>query len=118
MAKLLTLLCARVLAVGIVGWRRSMARLSAGLRRAAQWLRERCLPSGESASVWRGLPAVRQQLVDATVQLGGQPGENVPEVEPGVRSIELGRLQQAHDDRRALAGELTADEQPVAAIMR
>jgi hypothetical protein len=49
MAKLATLLCATVLAAGVAGWRCSMARLSAGLRRLAQWLRERCPSSAELA---------------------------------------------------------------------
>ncbi len=84
MAELVTLLCATVLNAGVVGIRRTMALLSAGWRRAAQWLRERRPPGVDAGSVCRGLPGVRQQLVDAAVHLGRQPGENVPEVEPSV----------------------------------
>ena len=61
------------------------------------------------------LPPVGQQLLDAAVQLRGQPGEHVLEVGPGIVPVELGRLQQAHHDRGALAGQLAADEEPIAA---
>jgi len=63
------------------------------------------------------LPPVRQQLLDPAVQLRGQPREHVLQVSPGLVPIELGRLQQAHHHRSALAGQLAADEQPVASLM-
>ena len=83
-----------VLAAGACAWSRRV-----GLRR--------------SASAGRP-PPVGQQLLDAAVQLRGQSGEHVLEVGPGLVPIELGRLQQAHHDSRALAGQLAADEEPVA----
>ena len=66
-----------------------------------------------SASASR-LPVVRQQLFDSAVQLRGQPGEHGLEIGPRLAPIELGRLQQAHHHRSALAGQLAADEQPIA----
>src|SRR6476646_9321654 len=51
--------------------------------------------SGESRSGARRLPAVRQQFVNSTVQLRGQPGEHILEVGPRISPIELGRLRRA-----------------------
>src|SRR5437762_681672 len=84
-------------------------------RMAAFWAQRLC--STWSTSVgW--LPAMRQQFVDLAVQLRGQPREHVLEVGPGVSPVELGRLQQAHHHRGALAGQLAADEQPMAPSKR
>src|SRR6478735_2275811 len=74
-----------------------------------------------SARRWRStwsssasrLPAVGEQLLDPAVQLRRQAREDVLQVGPGFVPVELGRLQQAHDDSRPLAGQLTADEEPV-----
>ena len=74
------------------------------MQRAGSTLR----PSGA-----RRLPPVGQQLLDSAVHLGGQPGEHVLEVDPRVMAAELDRLQQAHHDRSALAGQLAAYEQPI-----
>jgi hypothetical protein len=63
------------------------------------------------------LPLMRQQLFDSTVELRRQPGEHILEVGPRVMPIELCRLQQTHHHRGALAGQFTADEQPILAIM-
>src|ERR1035438_5432857 len=64
------------------------------------------------------LPPVGEQLLDPAVQLRRQAREDVLEVGPGFVPVELCRLQQAHHDSRPLAGQLTADEQPVAATKR
>src|ERR1019366_4246158 len=61
------------------------------------------------------LPPEGEQLLDPAVQRRRQAREDVLEVGPGFVPVELGRLQQAHDDSRPLAGQLAADEQPVAA---
>ena len=64
------------------------------------------------------LPPVRQQLLDPAVQLRGHPREHILQVSPGIVSMELGRLQQAHHHRSPLAGQLTANEQPIAPPQR
>src|SRR5664279_1152354 len=72
-----------------------------------------------SARRWRStcsssagrLPPEGQQLLDPAVQLRRQAREDVLQVGPGFVPVELGRLQQAHDDSRPLAGQLAADEQ-------
>ena len=66
----------------------------------------------------RTLPAMWQQFLDPTVELGRQSGQNVLEVGKGVMAVELGRLQQAHHHGGTLAGQLAAYEQPIFAIMR
>ena len=63
------------------------------------------------------LPFMRKQLIDPAVELRRQPGEHILEVGKWVVPIELGRLQQAHHDSRALAGQFSADEQPIFTIM-
>lgn len=60
------------------------------------------------------LPPVGQQLLDPAVQLRGQAREDVLQVGPRLVPVELGRLQQAHHYSGPLAGQLTADEQPIA----
>ena len=62
-------------------------------------------------------PLMRQQLLDSAVQLGRHSGEHILEVGPRVMPIEFCRLQQTHHHRSALAGQFTADEQPILAIM-
>ena len=42
------------------------------------------------------LPAMWQQLIDPTIELRGQSGQDVLEIGKGVVPLELGRLQQAH----------------------
>jgi len=111
MTRLVNLICAVVLA-GAVLWARIADLVRAGCRFAGDLMRPRfgqttCRSSG------RRLPAVREQLVDAAVELGGQAREHVFEVGPRVGLVELGRLQQAHDHCRAFAGELAADKKPV-----
>src|SRR5437867_3919891 len=72
--------------------------------------------STRAASACR-LPPVGQQLLDPAVQVHRQPSENVLQVSPGVVPVELGRLRQAHHDRRPLTCQLTPNEEPVAAPM-
>lgn len=55
---------------------------------------------------------MRQQFVDAAVQLRGQAGQDVLEVGPRIMAIELGRLHQAHHDGRTLAGEFASAKEP------
>jgi hypothetical protein len=55
---------------------------------------------------------MREQFVDAAVQLRGQPREDVLEVSPRIMAIELGRLHQAHDDGGTLPGEFASTEEP------
>jgi hypothetical protein len=57
---------------------------------------------------------MRQQVVDAAVEVGGQPLKDIAQVGPGFEPVELGRLHQAHDHGRTLAGEFAATEQPCA----
>ena len=54
---------------------------------------------------------MRQQVVDAAVEVGGQPIEYVAQIGPGFEPVELGRLHQAHDHGCTLAGEFAATEQ-------
>src|ERR1019366_1133591 len=94
---------------------------------AARWLSVVALivfdfarATADSARRWRStsagrLPPVGEQLLDPAVQLRRQAREDVLEVGPGFVPVELCRLQQAHHDSRPLAGQLTADEEPVAA---
>jgi|GEM_PF-4413846 len=63
------------------------------------------------------LPPMRQQLLDAAVELRWQPGEHVFEVGPRVAPAQLGTLQQAHHHRSALAGQLAANKEPVTPFM-
>jgi hypothetical protein len=63
------------------------------------------------------LPLMRQQLFDSTVELRRQSGQHILEVGKWVMPAELGRLQQAHHHGSTLAGQFTADEQPILAIM-
>ena len=61
------------------------------------------------------LPLMRQQLFDSTVELRRQSGQHILEVGKWVMPAELGRLQEAHHHGSALAGQFTADEQPILA---
>ena len=63
------------------------------------------------------LPPMRQQLLDAAVELRWQPGEHVFEVGPRVAPAQLGTLQQAHHHCGALAGQLAANKEPVTPFM-
>lgn len=60
-------------------------------------------------------PAMRQQFLDAGRRLGGQTVQNVLQVHIRIMAIEFGRLDQAHQSSRTLAGAETSREQPVAA---
>ena len=84
-------------------------------RAASLSMRRGCAGGLASAS---GLPLVGQQLFDAAVHLRGQSREHILQVGPRLMPFELGRLQQAHYDRSPLAGQLGADEQPIAPLMR
>src|SRR5438105_6267280 len=86
-----------------------------GQRLVAHW-GLRVWPTWLTSVGW--LPAMGQQFVDLPVQLRGQPREHVFEVGPRVSPVELGRLQQAHHRRGSLAGQLAADEQPIAPSKR
>jgi len=101
---------------GVAVWLRVTAALAKHWLRVAvasvvSWVRS-TLSSAVSASIAR-LPAVRQQLLDPAVQLRGQPREHVLQVGPRLMPVELGRLQQTHHHRRALARQLAADEQVI-----
>ncbi len=85
-----------------------------GLRMAALFTRP--VLSNWRASVGE-LPPMRQQLLDLAVQLRRQSREHVLQISPWLVAVELGRLQQAHHHRGPLAGQLAADEQPVAPLM-
>ena len=52
----------------------------------------------EEAAWSAGVPAVRQQFVDVTVKQRRQPREDITQIGPRGVAVELGRLQQAHDD--------------------
>jgi hypothetical protein len=60
---------------------------------------------------------MREQLVDFAVELSRQTREHVLEVDPRFNLVELGRLQQTHDHRSALASDLAAHEEPIFSIM-
>jgi hypothetical protein len=69
---------------------------------------------------WRSLrtlcgrsPAVRQQFFDSTVQVRGQPGEDILQVSLRLVPIELGGLKQAHHGGGPLAGQLASHEEPI-----
>ncbi len=53
-----------------------------------------------------------QELVNAAVEVGRQALQDIAQVGPGVVPVELGGLNQAHNHRRTLPGELAAGEQP------
>jgi hypothetical protein len=55
---------------------------------------------------------VREQFVDATVQMRRQPRKHVLELRPWIVAIERGRLHEAHHDRCTLTGKLAAEEEP------
>jgi hypothetical protein len=55
---------------------------------------------------------MRQQFLDATVRLRGQPFEHVAQVGIGVIPVELRQLHQAHHCRCALPGAQRTREQP------
>ena len=116
MLAILWVVSAKVIAVGM-RWLGAVAAITAMVRRAgvasARWLRA-AQPSSEG---W-ALPPVGQQLVEPAVQLRRHPREDVLDVGPRVVSIELGRLQQAHHDRGAFAGQLTSNEEPILLVMR
>jgi hypothetical protein len=54
------------------------------------------------------LPVVREQFINTAVQLRRQAHENVLQIGPRFVTVKPGRLHQAHDDRVALACQLTA----------
>ena len=70
-----------------------------------------------AANSARGLPEMRQQFLDAAVQVHRQSCQHILEVGPRVMPIELGRLHQAHNHRGALASQLAAREQPCLSLM-
>ena len=88
------------------------AAITSMLRRAVAFSTRRFVASCSASA--EGLPPVGQQLFDSAVQLRRQPGKHVLEIGPRLVPIELGRLQQAHHHRSALARELAADEEPIA----
>ena len=47
---------------------------------------------------------MRQQLIDLTVFVGGQPSQYILEIDIGVMPIHAGRLNQTHDGARPLPG--------------
>ena len=76
------------------------------------------LRAGLAWALGRAAPLMRQQLINPAVQLGRQPGEHILEVGIRVMPAQLDRLQQAHHDRSALTGQLTAHEEPIFATYR
>ena len=70
-----------------------------------------CPDRGPTPSAGRP-PTVWQQLLHTAVQLRGHTRQDVLEVGPRVVPMHLGRLQQAHHDGSALAGQLTAHQEP------
>ena len=54
---------------------------------------------------------MRQQLVDATVHVRGQPRQHILEVSPGIVPVELGRHDQTHHRGGPLACEFAATEE-------
>lgn len=62
-----------------------------------------------------GLPAMRQQFVNAAGRLRGQALEDVAQIGVGIVAIEPRRVHKAHDGRSPLAGTQAAGEQPVIA---
>ena len=91
MTNVVNLICAVVL-VCALRWPAIAGLFCASGRRACYLFR----PRGTLRNAWasgRRLPAVRQQFVDATVELGRQAREHILELRPGVGLVELGRLQ-------------------------
>jgi len=52
---------------------------------------------------YRRLPVVRQDIIDAPCRMGRQSIQYVFEIGIRIMAIELGRLNEAHDRRRAFA---------------
>ena len=114
MSNLVDVVCTAVMALA-ARCMLTVSRLASGLEAVAVFS-ARCASVARSACAsW--LPLVGQQLVDPAVQLRRQPRKHVLEVRPGLMSVELGRLQQTHHDRRPLTRQLAADEEPVAPVM-
>ena len=112
MAKMVDAVCAVAMMALVAHWRSVAVAIASMLRRVMAYS-SRCADSICSALASKP-PLVRQQIFDPAIQLRGQAREHVLEVGPGVVSIELGRLQQAHHHGGPLAGQLAADEQPIA----
>lgn len=55
---------------------------------------------------------MRQEIVDAAVQVSGQPLEDVTQVGIWIVAVQPRRVHEAHHDGSALAGEFAASEQP------
>lgn len=58
---------------------------------------------------------MRQQFFNAAVEMRRQALEHISEVDPGVVTVHLRRLQQAHDDSGALSRQFAASE-PIAPL--
>ena len=56
---------------------------------------------------------MRQQLVDVACLVGGQPREHIFQIHIGIVAIEFGRLDQARDRCRTLAGQQRTGKQPI-----
>lgn len=56
---------------------------------------------------------MRQQLVDVACLVGGQPREHVFQIRIGIVAIEFGRLDQARDRSRTLAGQQRTGKEPI-----
>jgi hypothetical protein len=65
-----------------------------------------------SVNDWLGLPAVRQQFLDAIGGLGGWSLEGIFEVAMGTAAVKLGGWHQAHDDGSALTGAIVSANLP------
>ena len=60
---------------------------------------------------------MRQQRIDLAGDVRRQACQDVTLIDVRIMSVQLGRLDQAHDRRRALAGRQRAGKQPVLALM-
>ena len=107
----------RWMSIGAACWRRVVALAGRCLGGLGELLNQ-LTGSNALASSVRWLPPMWQQLIDAAVQLRGQPRQHILQIDPGAVPVELGRLQQAHHHCRTFTGQLAADEQPVAASDR
>lgn len=57
-----------------------------------------------------GQPAMRKPLAGPAVWVSRQTRQDVPQVEEGIVSVDLGGLDQAHDGGRPFAGTQAAGE--------
>src|SRR5438309_5684124 len=66
----------------------------------------------------RGLPAVRKKFLDPTSGMGRYALEDISKISIRIVSVELGRLDEAHDGGGTLASAQRSRKEPVAAAER